>query len=185
MKTVLHKEMARLGMFLTMLVCAAAMTACGDDDNGPAAPEGSADGSIEKVRIVYNADVSRNYLDFFDVEASYTDIVGQTVTETIDRESFEKVIEGKDLDAYPSACAFKVTAKPRTDQPAVDMDKRYAFDFVCDVEIYVYRKGVQEPERVDPDMARRGNASAVGSEMTEYIGKTYTLCNFVYSLPEK
>lgn len=179
MKQNFFKTMAvLLGMAMSV-----SLASCGDDDDDdPIVPT---TGKIEKVTICYEAELSKDYLNYFAVESAYTNIVGQTEKEEIDVEAYEKVVSGENLDVYPTQCSFAVTANPKTDIPEINPDEVYTLDSKCKVSIYVYRKGTKEPERVDPGMVKTVHLSAYGSELINYVKKSHNLCNLSYDIPEK
>lgn len=122
MKSTLFKTLAIImGMMMSV-----SLVSCGDDEdnNEPADPK-----EIVSYEVTYLADVTKDYLDYFDLTLTYLDASGATKTEVLTgKKSFTVDVPA---NVMPSKVTFTVHAKRKTTLPAIDNDKIYEFGSNC------------------------------------------------------
>lgn len=108
-----------LGLTLSLLL-SAGFISCGDDDE-PDVPEVE----IVAVDVQYVASVGDAYTNFWDVQLTYTNAQGKTVTEPLTSPWSQKYHIKKE-DKIPTTYTFKVYAYPKQDAPHPDPDAIYS-----------------------------------------------------------
>ena len=151
------KKFAKSLFLAMMAVCTAmSLAACGDNDD-PDDPTQVANYTVE-----YDVELSQAYIDFFDVEVSYTDKDGKTVARPMGAREFQ-VIESfkgdKLLDSYD--LTVKITAKKAL--PAIDANRSYRFEKEYEIDL----------EKNGNTVNQDGSESAMsiaGKDLQRYIG---------------
>lgn len=128
MKTVLYKKMARLGMFLTMLVCAAAMTACGGDDDAPPVVEETL--SVNVSNLSFTAEGGTQSFNI--VASGQWDVFGQPEWINVSPQKGQGnttvtvTINTSNLDSAPRTATLTVTSGDKSVNVEISQAGAYA-----------------------------------------------------------
>jgi hypothetical protein len=156
-----------LGMMMSM-----SLVSCGDDD-GPDDP------TLTKTYVGarYVVSLSENWYKYFDIEVTYTDILGNTETKTVDSnmEYFEIVETEKAATAF----SFKVVAKLKANLSDLDDDTIYQFTNASSMAVYNYKGSTS----ITPTTAYSGGGSKTtksykGSQIRTFTTKD--ICSYKY-----
>ena len=155
-----------------MAVCSTVLfSACGDDDkkDEPYNPNDKSTYVLE-----YEVELSPAYLDYFDVEVSYTDISGQTVTLPMNGREY------KNHESFPSTMLqdrYDLSVKLMAKQPlpVIDANKTYRFEQEYEIELDKDRR----------DFRHVGNTNSIsirGDQLERYINEksgTYIISAYI------
>ena len=132
--------MNKFKKFIYTAICmslpAFVFTACGDDDDEPYYPgQGNHPVSPTAVYTVdYEAEVSRDYLEFFDVTVTRTTADGNVVTEMIPANGD---YEAKYRLGQPvGTVVLSLHTKVKPNHPQIDPNRVYRFEWDCEIELF-------------------------------------------------
>lgn len=127
MKSTLFKAMAIImGMMMSL-----SLASCGDDNDEPEPEDPKA---VEFYQIEYLADVSEDYLNFFDVSMIYVNEVGKVQTQVLGKDM--SVVSFKiPANLTPDKIDYKIHVTRKATLPAIDPDKNYIFKVTGQIKV--------------------------------------------------
>jgi hypothetical protein len=156
-----------VGMMMSM-----SLVSCGDDD-GPDDPTPTK----TYVGARYVVSLSENWYKYFDIEVSYTDILGNNVTKVVDSnmEYFETV----ETEKAATSLSFTVVGKLKADLSDLDDDTVYQFTNASSMGVYNYQGSTTST----PTTAYSGGGSMTtksykGSQIRTFTTKD--ICSYKY-----
>jgi hypothetical protein len=111
------------------VVLGLSMTSCGNDDE-PDNDTNSSTASDHFVCLTYRVSLSQTWYDYFNIEVSYTDVLGKEHSEAISSDWTYQQLNIKSTEAGKDF-AISVVAKPKSSDPTVEEGTAYKMSHDC------------------------------------------------------
>lgn len=159
-------KMNFLKMPVAMAVCGLMLFSCSETEESAEIPgEGQQTETTDSVRTVtYEASLSQDLYDFFDMDLTYTNARGETVTERMTQDVQFTITPTVKLDSV----VMKVIGTPKADMPEINDTAMYKKELRYNMNVNSSNKGFS----TDKQPFR-------GDKWGEYVSKERTLVSHV------
>jgi len=127
------KKISRFSVLMAIFAIALSFTLTSCRDNDDDDPEVDDPQATLKVEITYSVNLAETWYEFYNVEITYTDSIGNSETEIIGAD-YEKSMT-LFMNEAPNTVAFKVIAKPKDTPPEVEDGKVYSLDHSANLRV--------------------------------------------------
>lgn len=153
--------MKRLFLASLATVCLGICVSCGSDG------EDAELSSLEYVRASHSIRLGSVWYEYFDLECVYTDVKGDTNTVGISKDT--AWVEQWSREMSATEYLFEIVATPKEHHPAVREDSLYSVAKNCDLNLYAFRRGVEDEVTVSTEHTVCTDMTVKGSVLREWL----------------
>jgi hypothetical protein len=107
------------------------------------------------------------WYEYFDLECVYTDVKGDTNTVGISKDT--AWVEQWSREMSATEYLFEIVATPKEHHPAVREDSLYSVAKNCDLNLYAFRRGVEDEVTVSTEHTVCTDMTVKGSVLREWL----------------